>query len=821
MECPRVQKVVLSNILLLISLFVFSSCIFSDDGVITSDKPLEPTPYVTLRVNVDFKNMPLELERRIVELRPVLIWHMLGNNNQYFLQQLNDFSRDSSGVFHIKIQAPPSDSVFSAFSAPIGKIWFFDNRNGSGVFTESDMYHPMDKAYTVQIDSLESLYYQEFDKLLAYAYKFEESQLLNYEFYYDTASGFMWQQYEDEWRDTLFNWNEIEVDSTLFPSAEGKKLSTVRDFLSKLRKVYRNHNKYERFIYQRGFRNDVAFEESLGYGSVLKFEMRDVPSLFSRYSSKKEEYGNCFSRMSKYLIEFILKESIQVKNRKYISESNWEDYPLNSQIDGKNWLTGMSYEYYLLYMSGQSEVELLNEAISGNGLMSITNGVIHGGYNIYYADVASRDYEWITPSTLYSDSVVEVKSATSWRKYQPDIFGFNNTFVADTVDSLLAVDISGSYKVDYKEFTLELTAVNKELWLYLPSATAKYMGVPDLGYFRLKPTNFSGVYKSALFLDLSVKITTTSTGVFAGLGYRTDSREVFKRVSDLSSTNMDYISRVQDFHQTYPALNYKEEQMTAFRGIYSLSLSSEDINITPDVEYTSSGKIINVLNISSYKKNMGDNASLSYTLYPYNDSIFYNPDIGAIYEFKKYLGSEIYHKIEFSDHLGKRSLYNSEYRPRDASHISGQAPIFNIGGVINSQSGAPYPYSSIFGCLTVVKGGHGVIRELSNSGEDGWYLDDLEDYMLVELTAISGRIHFTMNICFDNALAGAYLKVEGGESLSSLKELQDEMRYPNEGVALTINPVLVTSDPYYIKITPVNSLGFMPKVAFDNYVIKQ
>ncbi|MGL1934922.1 MAG: hypothetical protein OCD01_07875 [Fibrobacterales bacterium] len=787
--------------------------LFTDDGVIPAQSDDDLEPYLQFKATIDYTKMEPDREDSLGDVRPVLIWHMVGNFNHYYIQNISEYTIDSSGVYHFDLKQEPIPEIFEDKATAVGKLWFFENTNGSGQFTLEDMYHPDDRSFVdtlLALDKEIGLLNSQLKEFSHYNESPAPMAEADVRFYLNYKSGILWQEYNDI-KDTLISseiaegYSELINLGVLFPKGYYDLA------LSETRAIYQQHNKYEEFVFDRQYDDLPKIDTTIVNDSVsvlhLKAEsgrLHPNQQYLASYVAKKNEL-------------FKKRMAFDVKSRMlYYLRTNssfpYENSPLDFKRTNRNSLVAFSYEYFFFFIESRNALDTVARSVN-KGYLSIDTQYFTTGYNVLYADRYSRVFNGLELSEFRKDSILIAEHGQSWRDYQPSLSGYDPV-VDQKYDFNTIVPLVGVYKSPQKNLTVEIIQKDSSCWLALDAITAEYFGLGNVTLFKMVPTKSEGTFKSAELNNLVM----TLDGNAVKLSYVSVDKTVIPRSEGSASLN-DTIETYIEGHET---LTYEMPQidMVDYRGSYSGG-GEFAINISPDDNplLVSGGYTNNILSYSLVFESERAGQTPELSLYPFDLHRFFSPSTGVTIDFNTYNGSDFY-KLVVKDQVGERSFYNKNYTPLSARAVQ-SLPYLGADQVIESNSGKVHP-EAWFDCDTYLYNGVGIVESLYNSGEESWYVDDYSDYLLLNLSGYSGRYQLSVESCVrDNLNTPIYFKVLGGSALSSLIEIQQETPVSRNNPTLFIDAITVESENYYIKIIPVNSLGFMPWVAFSGFTLKQ
>ncbi|MGL1901885.1 MAG: hypothetical protein OCC49_07110 [Fibrobacterales bacterium] len=791
----------------------FLTDLFTDDGVIPvySDDDLDP--YLQFKATIDYTKMAPDREDSLGEVRPVLIWHMVGDFNHYYPQNISEYTVDSSGVYHFTLKQEPIPDIFNDNATAIAKLWFFENSNGSNQFTLEDMYHPDDRIFVDTLLVLEKEIVTLNNQLREFSHYSEDHAPMaeaDVRFFLNYKSGVMWQEYNDI-KDTLIT-HEIAEGYTELINLGALVPKEYYDLaLIETRAIYQQHNKYEAFVFDRQYDDLPKIDTTIVNDSVSVLTLKGEQGRLHPNQHYLRSYITKKNELYKKRMAFDLK-SRMLHYLRTNSSFPYEDTPLDNSRPERNSLVAFSFEFFFFFIQDHNALDTIVRSVN-KGYLSIDTQHLTTGYNLMYADRYSRVFNGLELTAFQKDSVLIAEHGQTWREYQPNLSAYDPV-VDQEYDFANVTPFAGVYYNAQKNLTVEVVQKDSSCWLSLEQSTAEYFGLGNVTLFNMVPTKNEGTFKSSELNNLVM----TLDGNAVKVSYLSVDKTIIPRSVGTPSLN-DTIEAYIAAHQT---LSYVTPQvdMVSYRGSYSNG-GEFAINISPDDNplLASGGFVNNILSYSLIYEDNRTGQTPELVLHPIGLHRFYSPSTGLEIEFHSYNGSDFY-KLVVIDQMGGRSFYNKKYTPLSAQAVQ-DLPHVGAGQVMISSSGKEH-IDAWFDCDTYLYGGVGVVESLYNSGEESWYVDDLEDYLLLNLAGYSGQFQLTIESCIrDGLYSSIYFKVLGGSSLNTLTEIQHETAVSKLNPTLFVDAIAVESENYYIKITPVNSLGFMPWVAFSGFTLKQ
>ncbi len=798
-------------------LLVLGSCslfdLFSDDGIISVDSTQDLKSYLTFKAKIDYTKMGPDVEDSLKDVRPVVLWHVVGTFTHYYVQNITDYTIDSTGVYHFDFKNSPVPDILTSQGTAIGKLWFYENKNGSGEFSINDLYHPEDQKLVDSMFTLEAEMLDELNTLKEFAIEYDVPVDLSpaeCHFFYNSLSGIYWQEHNGR-KDTIFNSKEFYFNPDLYAWGLIRPNSIHDIIIEEYFFLLQNNNRYENFVYQRGYSKMPAMETLVVNDSIVKYVFigekgRIHPNLqFSAAYSRQK-----ITLLAKLFQANFLKKELYYKRQH--SPTPFENYPLTSERENQNWLLGMCYEYFFLFIDSPDQLGVITESVN-KGSMTIETDKLHTGYNVLYGWRFARNFHGITQEELSADSVMNIEHGHNWRDYQPDVNAFDPGIDRSYDFSELAPFV-GTYRVEGKNYVASLYTIDNECWLYLSPELATYLEIYDFGLLKLVPTITPGTFKSPQFNNLII----TVRGQELYISYHELDKSVLVK-SEIPVPHEEVLQRQIRKTQAYQ-YQILETSVDFYRGAYTYSFDMA-VNISPNYSiYHGSGMFPNnILQYSIIHENYNGGLPLTFPLYPVGDNEFYNPDIGMSFLFNQY-DDGLYYKTEVTDYSGTRSWYNRDYIPKPASAVQNVNPVVSNLAVSNHE-GVPNPNLALIPCSTVLQSGSGMVTSVSNDSAESWYIDDSNDYIEFTLNVPAGLYHLTIQACSESSFVPTYFAIYGGDGLDPLLEIQQETPITFNNSIIIIDAIIVKDTPYSIKVSPVNSLGKMPKIAFDLYALKK
>ncbi len=803
--------------LLVLLILVLGSCsffdLFSDDGIVSVDSNQGLNSYLTFKAKIDYTKMGPDVEDSLKDVRPVLLWHVVGTFTHYYAQNITDYTIDSTGMYHFDFRNSPVPEILTSQGTAVGKLWFFENKNGSGEFTSNDFYHSeieklVDSILTVEAEMLVELNsLKEF--AIVYDIPFDISQA-ECHFFFNSQSDIYWQEHNGR-KDTIYNSQTFYFNPDLHTWGLIEPETIFNVLIDEYFGLLQNNNRYESFVYQRGYSPMSSIETIVVNDSVVKYVFngekgRIHPDLqFSEAYSKQKKVV-----LSKRLqINFLKKELYYKRQHALVPHEN---FPLTRERENQNWLVGMCYEYFFLFIDSPDQLQVVTESVN-KGAMTIETDKLHTGYNVFYGWRFARNFHGITQEELDFDSILNVEHGQNWRDYQPDVNavdpGIDQSFDISTLAPLV-----GTYRVEGKNYVAALYTVENEFWLYLSPELATFLEIYDFGLLKLVPTINSGTFKSPQFNNLIV----TVRGQELYISFHELDKSVLVKSETPVPHEEDLLKRIQ-ITQGYQ-YQVSEVSMDFYRGAYTYSYDMA-VNISPNYSLYHTPGIFpnNILQYAITHENYNGGQSLTFPLYPIGNNQFYNPDIAMSVNFNKY-DDGFYYKTEVTDYSGTRSWYNRDYIPKTASTVQNVPTVIANNSVSNNE-GVQNPNIALIPCSSILQSGSGVVTSVSNDSVESWYIDDSDDFIEFTFNVPAGLYHLTIQACSESSIVPTYFSIFGGDASGPLVEIQEETSITFNHSIITIDAIIVKDSPYRIKVSPVNTLGYMPKIAFDLYALKK
>lgn len=757
------------------SLLLCIICCSDDSGIFSPSNPSNLTPLCQFHGYCCNENDTAITTSRLLKIQNpaiTLTWQSLGftrfSNNYAMSSVETSIPFNFSGSFSDR----PPLQVYTSNEAVLGILTLYSDVNNNGVFDR--VVHPeLQKSYKI-LDSLGSVFYGLRDLL----YKVAD----------DTRK-------RTECRDTFL----IAYDNRVILVKNGMLDTLVQtpewnSYILHRSQVLGKWNKWDYFFASRKRESPSYFEYGARSGYLSQIVFNYECSLFPRKGSEKE-FNALLNEATKAVYNLNVASKDITKNA-YIN--GHVDYPYNGVYEeGQDWAAGRTRWYHILYVPDHKSIREMLDAEKRSSFSIKNKQNIRPGYNLMYVDNQYRG------EILSWDNAITIDLGTNeyYFNHPYDLVKPVTDFSVDKPLNEFVTNAEGVYEYrPYKHLILALKG--GYLWA----------SVPDIGVCRLNSADSLFYYNKPD--NLQLEIVQDDGAIEKVLIYSGDTRFVGNPVG-------------------------KDEKYYSFVSLLE-KLESRKAVLKDSIEVKQYCK--NYKSGSDTVKVYRENSSIGiqfpgfnkHTYYPLNDSVYFTDENDCEIAFKKGLSGDIcemhvirngpftvypaFDYIPVSSAVKNGSSYVSMNNVIDFHSGSGEDVLFKITGnrrYLASDDG-----------MYLQKGDGCVYSILRNQSDDSVSLTMPHDCIVMKIVGLKDSvIGLELGLIAESSSDSTevcFFTLCGSSVMTCSNPVVDNQFYslkPDAPTVITVNPIQVNSDPFFIKIGVVKTIDITPRFAFDYYRI--
>lgn len=695
-----------------------------------------------------------------------------------FTQFISDLSISTAETklpftFSGSLCQPPPSQVYNSNEVAVGIMILYSDADNNGRFDRG--IHPSLQKDWVYLDSLRNA----FDSLRNELTKI--STILPEPVYY---------------KDTFY----ITYDNSIIQHSSGltdsfKLTIPPENYILRRVDILRNDRKWDDFFVYRKREQPISFSYHPQSGYSRCSEVSYMRRLFPSTGNNLE-----FDRLSKecsiarYFLGF---ESDRIIITAYINK--WLSYPYNGFNEpGQDWIAGRAKLHFIFYFPDQKSIQELLDAEKYSSFSINHKERIKPGYNLMIADDQYRcDILPWSDSIIIQLGMYDLYTNTSEPLENPV-----KEIIPVTIDKKYIEYAEGSYA--YMPFNpLMLHGYNSTLWAR----------IPQIGICKLEAADSLHYYSNAD--NVQVEIVRFNGVTEKALVYRNGERFV-GTVSKPDSSFGKFRNTVVYLASREP-VSLNDSILKSYAASYDYGTDSVQIAVSDDH-----------LDIRIPGKG-------SESFYPLNDSLFFTKSGDQLIQFRRNDSGQTY-ELQLIRGTVSLTAPSRIYHSRNASEISGIAPV-SMNTIIdtNGGSGTDLLCTQTGTCRYIPpsdarflqKGDGALVNFVQGAHNDLITFFSPDDFMVFQLSNLLGKtVGFELYIKGQKDLkpnSQVRLYCTGGTSINTCNDkLIDNQYYPLKSDSVTnvsINPVVVKSNPYFIKIGYTGTAVATPVFAVDSYRI--
>lgn len=756
-------------------LFVFIYCT-DDQGIVSPSDQNSVTPLAQFQGYVVNEGDTAISAARLLKIQNpkiAILWQFLE-----FTRFTSDMTFSATETqlpfkFSGSLQQPPPPQVYNSNEVAIGMLILYSDVNNNGRFDRE--IHPKLKNVYLYLDSLSKVFDSLRNELAVISTTLPEAI---------------------DWKDTF----SIGYDNSIIQYSSGRR-DTIKpsipwgNYTNRRMDILRNDRKWDDFFINRKRTPPINFSYEFLTGFYRHFEVSYKRKLFPK-PGKSAEFERLLEKTA--TARYVLgNEADMIIITAYLN--GWLSYPYDGFNEpGQDWILGRTQQHFIFYFPDQKSIQELLDAEKISSFAINHKERIKPGYNLM---ISNDQYRCdILP---WSDSIVIQLG-------MDNLYGNSVSPLVNPVTETKPATLDNSH-MEYAEGSYEYMPFNP-LMLHTNGNTL-WANIPQIGICKLDAAD--SIHYFSISDNVQLELVRFNGKTEKVLVYRNGERFV-GTAGNPDSTFDAFKKKVASLASRKP-VPINDTILNSYASQYIYGVDSIQVAATTGhLEIRFSGKTAE-------------------PFYPLNDSVFFTNSSDRLLKFKRNTTGVTYELQLIRDTICTVAP-SRLYIPRSAGEISGYTPVV-MNTILDSSGGSG---TDLFCKLTnscryappsdarfLQEGDGALVSFVRGSHDDAITCYGPDNYMVFQLNGMDGKtVGFELYIKGQKDMkqnSPVRLYCQGGTSISGCNQkLFDDQYYSlnkDSTTLVSVNPVVVTSNPYFIKIGSISTAAPTPCFAIDSYRI--